>query len=478
MNDINCNKINIEEYFEEACHGDADVGKPSTNIETVIIREGVNNNMNDIEYNEISSNDTMDDNEINVKEYFEEACHGDAYVEELSMNIETVTIREGKLGRSTMIETGDGKIMRKRTVLCRHSGRYQSTNPTKARKSVKSECQWHVNLSRPFKQNPNNYVYVTTLKDEHNYEMCPEALQFERNKAFTKEMQEDVEFYVKRCRFGATLIRKVLKEKYPSHPIFSKDLYKEIRKHKPSVQVNEATRGQAPGVIITDGDPAMERAIMIEYPTSHHLTCIWHLKENLKKMLRGKLGTEFDAFYSDFWKCRNGNTPEIFNHYWKRYLYERRRSWARGFMPTLFTLGIESTSFVESENACIKCVLESSNTSLCDLAKVLLDRVESRAIEKQYDMINVPLTTNCVTIFPTIEAAVTHYLCPKVTQFTINQMKECVYYTAQHSSIEEIENTPEVEPSESENFEDELDSVLACARLLLHQLHCINIAEI
>ncbi|RIB07737.1 hypothetical protein C2G38_2213522 [Gigaspora rosea] len=98
-------------------------------------------------------------------------------------------------------------------------------------------------------------------------------------------------------------------------------------------------------------------------------------------MLRNKLDTEFDAFYSDLWKYRNGNTPEIFNYYWKRYLYERRKSWAREFMPTLFTLGIESTSFVESKNVCIKRVLESSNTSLCDLAKVLLDHVEFRAIE-------------------------------------------------------------------------------------------------
>ncbi|RIB14948.1 hypothetical protein C2G38_2039770 [Gigaspora rosea] len=147
MNNINYNKIsseiNVEEYFEEEY---ADVGEPSTNIETVIIREGVNNNMNDIECNEISSNDTMDDNKINVEEYFEEVCHGNADVRELSINIVTVTIREGrsfldfddaeqyirryadfkgfkiKLGRSTMIETGDKKIMRKRTVLCRYSG--------------------------------------------------------------------------------------------------------------------------------------------------------------------------------------------------------------------------------------------------------------------------------------------------------------------------------------------------------------------
>ncbi|CAG8539130.1 662_t:CDS:2 [Cetraspora pellucida] len=127
--------------------------------------------------NEINLNDITDDNKINIEKYFEEACHRDINVEELFTN--------------------------------------------------------------PFKQNPNNYIYMTMLKDEHNYDMCSEALQFEKNKAFTKEMQEDVKFYINQCYFDATLIRKVLKQKYPSHSIFSKDLYKEISKHKPSVQVNE-----------------------------------------------------------------------------------------------------------------------------------------------------------------------------------------------------------------------------------------------
>ncbi|CAG8661323.1 3184_t:CDS:1, partial [Cetraspora pellucida] len=204
-----------------------------------------------------------DDNEINVEDYFEEVYRGSINMEERSTNVDTVILREGelfpnfdeaeqciqqyaefkgfkiRLGQHTMIETEDRKTMRKRTILCHHSGRYQLTNPTKVGKSVKTECLWHINLSQPFKQNPNNYVYVTTLKDKHNHGMCPEALQFEKDKVFTEEMQEDVGFYVTQCHFGATLIWKILKQKYPSHLIFSKDLYNEIRKYKPSVQVNE-----------------------------------------------------------------------------------------------------------------------------------------------------------------------------------------------------------------------------------------------
>ncbi|CAG8691894.1 5771_t:CDS:2 [Gigaspora rosea] len=212
-------------------------------------------------------------------------------------------------------------------------------NSTKLGKTVKIECQWHVNLSRLLKQNLKNNVYITILNDEHNHDMCPEALQFERDKAFTKEMRVNAEFYVKCCHFSATLIRWVLKQKYPSYFVFPEDLYKEIQKCKPLAQFNEsdaarfyeelldkqhkdpqwfvekATRGYMPGVIITDGDPAMYRAVLIELLTTRHLFCIWHIKENLKKMLRAKLGAEFDSFYSAFWKCRNSNTPESFEYY-------------------------------------------------------------------------------------------------------------------------------------------------------------------
>ncbi|CAG8547072.1 20483_t:CDS:2 [Cetraspora pellucida] len=559
------------------------------------------NTSNAADDSETNKYNGIDDSKINVVDYYEEAYRGSidiVDVEDVNMDAEVITLKEEKsffnfddaeqqirgyaefkefktkLGWSTMIKTENGKIMRKRTILCHYSGRYQSKNSTKSGKSIKLECPWHVNLSQPSKQNLNNYVYITTLNDEYNHEMCPEALQFERDKVFTKEMRDDVEFYVRQCHFGATLIRRILKQKYSFHPVFSKNLYKEIQKYKPTAQFNQgdaarfyeelltkqcqdpcwfvefsesighdntsgtncycmplslfvarddnmksqivaqallsdettesyqwtlrmlkkATREKMPGVIITDGDPAMERAVLIECSTTRHLFCIWHIKENLKKMLRGKLGAEFDDFYSAFWKCRNSDTPESFDYYWnemiskyplvkqylERYLYERRKSWARGFTATLFTLGIESTSFVESQNACIKRVLESSNTSLCELGKILIDQAENRINQKKYKNLvrDVPLTTKYITIFPLIEAIVSCYLCQNVAQHIINQMKKCVYYTAYHSSIEEVENTLADEPSESESFEDEPDSVLVCAQFLLNQLDKANIEEV
>ncbi|CAG8699752.1 9696_t:CDS:1 [Racocetra persica] len=79
------------------------------------------------------------------------------------------------------------------------------------------------------------YIWVATPND-----ICSEVLQFEKNKAFTKEMQEDVKFYISWYYFSTILIRKVLKQKYLSHSIFFNDLYKEIRKYKPLAQANES----------------------------------------------------------------------------------------------------------------------------------------------------------------------------------------------------------------------------------------------
>ncbi|CAG8487350.1 25019_t:CDS:2, partial [Racocetra persica] len=171
----------------------------------------------------------------------------------------------------------------------------------------------------------------------------------------------------------------------------------------------KVTRGQIPGMIITDGDPAIKRAITIEYPIT------------------------------------------------------------RGFMVTMFTLEIETTSFVENENVCIKYLLESSNMSFYDLRKVFMNCVEDKASEKQYEeliSISVLLTINCVTIFLAIESIGTYYLRLKVAQYIIGQMKKCVYYTAYLSNIEEIEHITTDKPSESKRFEDELEAAWFSMKLI------------
>ncbi|CAG8631685.1 14945_t:CDS:2 [Cetraspora pellucida] len=77
-------------------------------------------------------------------------------------------------------------------------------------------------------------VFVTTLNDNHNHDLLSKVIQFEKDKQFTEEMQEEINFLVTKCRLGATMVRHILKEKFTSHLIFAKNLYVEIQRCWPS----------------------------------------------------------------------------------------------------------------------------------------------------------------------------------------------------------------------------------------------------
>ncbi|CAG8792286.1 6708_t:CDS:2, partial [Dentiscutata erythropus] len=177
------------------------------------------------------------------------------------------------------------------------------------------------------------------------------------------------------------------------------------------------THNRMPNIIITDGDPAMKRAVITEYPETQHFICIWHIKENFKKMLHGKLGNQYS----------------IAKQYLKHQLYKRRSSWACAFSALVFTLGIQSISFVESQNSYIKRVINNSNISLCDIGKILIERSEE---ERKHKLIeewknNIPNTT-CIS----------------------TQMKESIYYVSNRTTIE-AESLKVQEPSQIDDFNND-----------------------
>ncbi|CAG8660208.1 14945_t:CDS:2 [Dentiscutata erythropus] len=112
--------------------------------------------------------------------------------------------------------------------------------------------------------------------------------------------------------------------------------------------------------------------------------------------------------------------------YLECYLYKRRHSWAHAFTIMAFILGIQSTSFVKSQNVCIKQVLKNSNMSLCDL----------------------------------------------------EQMKESLYYTASHSTIEEVESLTVHESLQCKDIDNKFDAVYLSAKYLLDHLEQNSIKEI
>jgi hypothetical protein len=127
----------------------------------------------------------------------------------------------------------EGGVIRRRTYLCDHGGSYNS-NSKKDTSTKKTRCPFLVNVSFPKTKNPDSTIRVNKIIDEHNHSLSVEMRSFEEQKKFTPEMIEDVKFLTSHCKFGATVQRKFLEGKYPSQPIYSRDLYAAIQKFRPT----------------------------------------------------------------------------------------------------------------------------------------------------------------------------------------------------------------------------------------------------
>ncbi|GES82925.1 protein FAR1-related sequence 4 [Rhizophagus clarus] len=74
-------------------------------------------------------------------------------------------------------------------------------------------CKAHINLSRPEKDNINQYIYVTTISNDHCYELNCQLINYENK-----------------------VMIIYLEEKYPEQKIRSDILHSEIQKYRPSAK--------------------------------------------------------------------------------------------------------------------------------------------------------------------------------------------------------------------------------------------------
>ncbi|KAL3500607.1 hypothetical protein ACH5RR_039700 [Cinchona calisaya] len=135
--------------------------------------------------------------------------------------------------------------------------------------------------------------------------------------------------------FGCALLRDETTETY----VWLLETFLEAMNHKPPVSV------------ITDGDKAIDEAIVKTFPTSQHRICRWHL---CKAAVSNAGDTSFG---SDFSKCMEENcTPEEFEEAWIKLLekyglhghpwfeetYSRRTKWAEAYLREHFFAGLNS----------------------------------------------------------------------------------------------------------------------------------------
>jgi len=204
--------------------------------------------------------------------------------------------------------------------------------------------------------------------------------------------------------------------------------------------------GVYPGVIFTDSDPSMIRAIKEIYPNTQHLLCIFHIDLNLRKKLKGKLGKQFEEFCHKFYICRNSLCEELFECRWNQLvnqysvaakyltetLYAKKESWGIPWIRKRFTAGVQSTQRIESINKHIHDKVDRA-TSLCGLLHSIKDHVRNEEHLEKFEVernalptIGMPMLNE--RFFSQMDAVIKNFLTPVILGKQRSQMNESVCY--------------------------------------------------
>ncbi|RHZ89158.1 hypothetical protein Glove_18g82 [Diversispora epigaea] len=262
--------------------------------------------------------------------------------------------------------------------------------------------------------------------------------------------------------------------------------------------IRKATE-QAPIVMFTDADPALDAAIPIVFPETYPAHCIFHIAQNLPKNLKGKLGERWNDFIKQFYQCRNSLCEPLFKQRWNQLLNDfpaskdyllrtlgrNCRSWAQVYLYKIFTAGIESTSRVEGYNWVIKQQLKT-NSTLCEL----VDRLDSRLKEEErwnqfyeYKQITTSNTVSTVgqDLFSTITKVFDKYLTEPIYNIIRAEMSQCLFVNANiiNPSDEELNHEQENFQRMSDGFiEDQYDARFITFQTMIEKVGKDEILEI
>jgi len=204
--------------------------------------------------------------------------------------------------------------------------------------------------------------------------------------------------------------------------------------------------GISPDVAFTDSDPALIRAIMDTFPNVQHLSCIFHIDLNLRKKLKGKLGSQFEEFRQKFYTCRNSLCKDLFERRWSQLveqypatvkylsetLYVNKESWAIPCKHKHFTAGAQSSQRVESINKNIHDKVDRS-TSLCNLLNSIKDYVKNEEHLERFDIernallvVGMPMLNT--RFFGQMDTLIKEFLTPVMLGKQRSQMNQSVCY--------------------------------------------------
>ncbi|CAG8836067.1 7770_t:CDS:2, partial [Racocetra persica] len=132
------------------------------------------------------------------------------------------------------------------------------------------------------------------------------------------------------------------------------------------------------------------------------LECILKATDDLSpKKLSQKLGSSYNDFLQNWYRCRNSCSELELVRHWKdlliqyparknylNQLWKSRQSWAKIYVLTTFCARMQSTQQVESTNGLIKAEV-GAKTTLLNLGKAIQIKLECEAQHQQLSDIKI-----------------------------------------------------------------------------------------
>ncbi|CAB4402784.1 unnamed protein product [Rhizophagus irregularis] len=304
-------------------------------------------------------------------------------------------------GRSEKIESK----LRKQTIVCFCEGVYnnQSKKTNKPSKTHRTNCKWHVNLSRPTKNNQNSMIFITTIVDEHSgHSLDPCARRFEADKAFTKPMLDDIEWMYVHGHLKPLAIKRMLKAKY-KRKVYNKDLYKIIYKYHRNID---------------------------------------------------QLGNDVSQLFEYLEKCKEDDPRWIIYKDWDRETNtltklfwmnpDQLETWYRYNDMLILNLplrlksklgDIQTTSRCESVNATFKNLLQNSNNTLVDIFFTIEERLEEEQDNTDYlnwqnSLPTIQSSTIASNAFTDVINELKDFTTPSIQKIHNNEMELAFSYDA------------------------------------------------
>ncbi|GES91442.1 protein FAR1-related sequence 5-like [Rhizophagus clarus] len=160
--------------------------------------------------------------------------------------------------------------------------------------------------------------------------------------------------------------------------------------------LKKATSNISSRIIFTDADAALPQVEI----NSQLASCIFHIKQNLKKHIRPKIQSEYSNFIIEFDNVQNALNKQEFYTRWEALLhkypssqpylhnnlYSLHYSWAKCFVNCIFNAGMQSTQRVEGMNSVLKRLINRHST-LCELFHDIEKRIKTENFKDEYQQI-------------------------------------------------------------------------------------------